>query len=69
MTAERENETDGWDWLFKCRQCKHYYQVQADADEVRCRLKYCKYEPIDEIKEFHELQKELAFIAESGDKG
>lgn len=47
------------DWLFKCRQCKHYYQVQADADEVRCRLKYCRYEPTDEVKKFHELQREL----------
>ena len=34
------------DWLMKCRQCKHYYQVQADADEVRCRLKYCRFEPL-----------------------
>ena len=50
------------DWLFKCRQCKHYYQVQAEADEVRCRLKYCRYEPADETKKFHELQRELAFI-------
>ena len=33
------------DWLFKCRQCKHHYQVQAGEDEVRCRLKYCRYEP------------------------
>lgn len=39
MTSKAE------DWLFKCRQCKHYYQVQNDADEVRCRLKYCKFKP------------------------
>lgn len=41
-------------WLFKCRQCKHHYQVQAD--EVRCRLKYCRYEPSFEAKEFMKLQ-------------
>lgn len=43
----------------KCRQCKHYYQVQADADEVRCRLKYCRYEPSKEVIEFEQLQQEL----------
>lgn len=47
------------DWLFKCRQCKHYYQVQKDADEVRCRLKYCRFEPTYEVIEFHKLQAEL----------
>ena len=48
------------DWLMKCRQCKHYYQVQADADEVRCRLKKgCRYEPSKEVIEFKRLQQEL----------
>ena len=56
------NKSEDLDWLFKCRQCRHCYQVQTDADEVRCRLKYCKYEPSDEVKKFHELQRELSFI-------
>ena len=56
------NKSEDLDWLFKCRQCKHYYQVKADADEVRCRLKYCRYVPSDEVKKFHELQRELTFI-------
>lgn len=56
------NQPKDLDWLFKCRQCKHYYQVQADANEVKCRLKYCRYEPSDEAEKFHELQRELAFI-------
>ena len=50
---------DNYDWLFKCRQCKHYYQVQKDADEVRCRLKHCRYEPTEEVKEINKLQKML----------
>lgn len=50
------------DWLFMCRQCKHYYQVQNDADEVRCRLKYCKFKPTFEVKEFRNLQNELGDI-------
>ena len=51
------------DWLFKCRQCKHYYQVQNDADEVRCRLKHCKFKPTYEVEEFHRLQNELRGIS------
>lgn len=50
------------DWLFKCRQCKHYYQVQKDVDEVRCQLKCCRFEPTCEVKEFHELQDKLRAI-------
>jgi len=53
-------EKSNLDWLMKCRQCKHYYQVQSDADEVRCRLKYCRYEPSKEVVEFEQLQQELA---------
>ena len=52
------------EWLIKCRQCKHYYQIQADADEVRCRLKYCRFEPKQEIIEIKQLLKQ----AESEDK-
>ena len=39
------NKSEDLDWLFKCKQCKHCYQVKADADEIRCRLKDCRYEP------------------------
>lgn len=45
---------DEIDWLTKCRTRKHYYQVQADADEVRCKLKYCRFEPQTNIKEIDE---------------
>ena len=44
------NKSEDLDWLVKCRQCKHCYQVKADADEVRCRLKDCRYEPSDKTK-------------------
>ena len=44
------SKSEDLDWISKCRQCKHYYQVKADADEVRCRLKYCRYESLDETK-------------------
>lgn len=39
------NKSEDLDWLFKCKQCKYCYQVKADADEIRCRLKDCRYEP------------------------
>ena len=32
-------------WLQKCLTCKHCYKVKSDADEIRCRLKECRYEP------------------------
>lgn len=48
------------DWLIKCRQCKHCYQIKADAEEIRCRLKYCRFEPSKEVIKFKHLQQELA---------
>lgn len=57
--------TKAEDWLFKCKQCKHCYQVKTDADEVRCRLKFCRYEPTKEVEDFHKLQAELKAIKES----
>ncbi len=53
-------QTKDFDWLFMCRQCKHY--VQADANAVGCRLKYCGYEPWYDAKRFHELEEELSYV-------
>ena len=41
-----ENSCEYEPWVEKCLTCKHAYQIQADADELRCRCrKGCNYEP------------------------
>lgn len=34
-------------WVLKCKQCKHIYQTKDEADEIKCRLKICRYEPYE----------------------
>lgn len=56
------------EWLIKCRKCKHCYQIQAEADEIRCRLKYCRYEPLDAPKNSMNYKESCHLLAESEDK-
>ena len=49
-----EDDADGW--VDKCMRCVHCYQVQSDADELRCRCrKGCNFKEMEARNEDHIL--------------